>query len=233
MTGPTVVRNIDRASQAVLDGLGQAGVATVHESAGRTGLLSPDIRPIQAGVRIAGSAVTVLTPPGDNMMIHAAVEIVGQGDILVVATTSPSTDGMVGDLLATSLMSRGCAGLVIEAGVRDVADLRALGFPVWSRAIHAQGTVKATPGSVNIPIVCGGAAVAAGDVIVADDDGVMALPRLDASRVLGFAEERLEKERKTRERLAQGELGLDFYGLRTTLDDLGVRWVDRAEDVAD
>lgn len=230
MSRSVVVRNFERAPNQVIEGLGEVGVATAHESAGRIGLVGSRIRPIQDGSRIAGSAVTVLAPPDDNMMIHAAVEVVEPGDVLVVATTSPSTSGMFGDLLATSLMRRGCAGLVIDAGVRDVADLRAMVFPVWSAAIHAQGTVKATPGSVNIPVVCAGAHIEPGDVVVADDDGVMVVPRLRASEVLGAARERISKEEETRRRLQEGELGLDFYGLRAKLEALGTRWMDRSED---
>lgn len=231
MKGPVVIRHIDRASPEVVEGLAQAGVATVHEAAGRTGLLSPSIRPIQVGVRIGGSAVTVLCPPGDNMMIHAAVEVVQPGDVLVVATTSPSTDGMFGELLATSLNRHGCAGLVIDAGVRDVADLRQMAFPVWSAAIHAQGTVKATPGSVNVPVVCGGSHVMPGDVVVADDDGVVVVPRERAGDVLVEADERLAKEMETRRRLETGEMGLDFYGLRDKMQGLGVRWLDTPNDL--
>lgn len=231
MTGPVVVRTIDRATTDVIAGLAEAGVATVHEAAARTGLMRPTMRPIQSGACLAGSAITVLCEAGDNMMIHAAVEIVEPGDVLVVATTSPSTDGMFGELLATSLRARGCAGLVIDAGVRDVANLRDMGFPVWSTAVHAQGTVKETAGSVNIPIVCGGAEVAPGDVVVADDDGVMVVPRDRAARVRKAASERLAKEEETRRRLEAGELGLDFYGLRERLEGLGTRWVDGPEDV--
>ena len=231
MTDSVIVRAIQRADPDVVASLGEAGVASVHEAAGRIGLMGPSMRPIQDGVGIAGSAVTVLSHPGDNMMIHAAVEVVEPDDVLVVATTSASSDGMFGELLATSLMQRGCAGLVIDAGVRDVAALRAIGFPVWSTAIHAQGTVKATPGSVNIRVVCCGAGVVQGDVVVADDDGVVVVPRTSASHVLAAARDRISKEAATRERLRSGELGLDIYGLRDELEDLGTRWVDTAEDL--
>lgn len=228
---PVIVRSIERNPPEIVAGLREAGVATVHEAAGRTGLMGPSIRPIQRAARIAGPAVTVLCPPGDNMMIHAAVEVVKSGDVLVVATMSRSTDGMFGDLLATSLRHRGCAGLVIDAGVRDVADLRDMGFGVWSAAIHAQGTVKASPGSVNLPVVCGGVNVNPGDVVVADDDGVVVVSIDQASQVLQAANERLSKEGETRKRLESGELGLDFYGLRERLEDLGVRWVDTPDDL--
>jgi 4-hydroxy-4-methyl-2-oxoglutarate aldolase len=231
MSGPVIVRQIERAPPEVVIGLGEAGVATVHEAAGKTGLLSPTIRPVQDGTRIGGSAVTVLCPPGDNMMIHAAVELVQPGDVLVVATMSPSTDGMFGDLLATSLQHHGCAGLIIDAGVRDVADLREMGFGVWSAAIHARGTVKATPGSVNVPVVCAGVHVVPGDVVVADDDGVVVVPRAQANVTLAAAIERLTNEKETRRRLEAGELGVDFYGLRDKLQGLGVRWVDTPDDL--
>lgn len=231
MTGNYVIRNIDRADQDVISGLAAAGVATVHEAYSRRGLLDSAIRPIQEGISVAGSAVTVLCPPGDNMMLHAAVEVVQPGDLLVVTTTSPSTDGMFGDLLATSLITRGAVGLVIEAGVRDTAELRTMGFPVWSRAIHAQGTVKATPGSVNVPVVCAGMTIEPGDVVIADDDGVVVVSRSDASKALAAANSRIEKEGVARARLEAGELGLDFYGLRDRLDELGVHWVDSQDDL--
>lgn len=230
MSGPVVIRNIARAEPTTTDGLGEVGVATAHEAAGRIGLLPHDVRPIQQRARIAGSAVTVLSAAGDNMMIHAAVEVVQPGDVLVVATTSPSTDGMFGELLATSLKERGCVGLVIGAGVRDVAELREMEFPVWSRAVHAQGTVKETPGSVNVAIDFSGTIVTPGDVVVADDDGVMVVPRASAETVLAESREREVREEATRERLRDGELGVDLYGLREKLEGLGLRWVDSAED---
>jgi 4-hydroxy-4-methyl-2-oxoglutarate aldolase len=230
--GHVVIRHIDRADPVVIGGLARAGVATAHEAAGRTGLLSPDIDPLQHGARIAGSAVTVSSHPGDNIMIHAAVEVIEPGDILVVTTTSRSTDGMFGELLATSLVARGCVGLVTDAGVRDAAELRAMGFPVWSRAVHAQGTVKASPGSVNVTVSCAGQIVHAGDVVIADDDGVCVLPHASAATTLAACHAREAREAQVRELLAAGKLGVDHYNLRPVLDRLGVRYVDRAEDVA-
>jgi len=223
---PTIVRNTPRADAEVMRTLGQLGVATVHEAQGRTGLLRPYMRPIYPTARAAGSALTVLCHPGDNMMIHAAIEVCKPGDILVVTTSSESTDGMFGDLLAVSVRAHGGVGLVIEAGVRDVADLTAMDFPVWSKAISAQGTVKATAGSVNVPIVAAGMMVNPGDVVVADVDGVVIVPRESAADVARLAQERVAKEEKARERLRNGELGLDFYGLRAKLTELGARWID-------
>jgi 4-hydroxy-4-methyl-2-oxoglutarate aldolase len=223
---PVIVRRIARAEPAVVEALGRLGVATVHEAQSRTGLLRPYMRPIYPAARVAGSAVTVSCQAGDNMMIHAAIEQCRPGDVLVVVPVSESTDGMFGDLLAVSARAHGVAGLVIDAGVRDVADLTTMGFPVWSRAISAQGTVKATAGSVNVPIVCAGAAVAPGDVIVGDVDGVVVVPRQAAADVARKGDERLAREEKTRERLRKGELGLDFYGLRKKLEELGVEWID-------
>jgi 4-hydroxy-4-methyl-2-oxoglutarate aldolase len=228
-----VVRTVTRADSQVIKRLGSVGVSTAHEAAGRIGLLGTAIQARQNGATIAGSAITVSSHPGDNLMIHAAVEVCQPGDVLVVTTTSPSTDGMFGDLLATSLQARGVLGLVIDAGVRDIAALREMGFPVWSRAVHAQGTAKANPGSVNVPVVAAGQIVRPGDVIVADDDGVLALPVTRAAAAADAAEKRLANEAAKRAALAGGTLGVDLYSLRHLLAELGVQYVDRlpGEDV--
>ena len=222
---PRIVRNIERPDPELVRKLGEYGVATVHEAQGRVGLMLPCMRPIYPEARIASPAVTVLCHPGDNLMFHAAIEVCKPGDALVVATHSDSTDGFFGELLATSCRAHGIAGLVIHAGVRDVADLTAMKFPAFSRAISAQGTVKETAGYVNIDITCAGALVHPGDVIVADVDGIVVVPRQDAAEVVRACEARLAKEAKNRERLKAGELGLDMYGLREKLKNLGVEWV--------
>jgi 4-hydroxy-4-methyl-2-oxoglutarate aldolase len=223
---PTVVRKVVRAEAEHVKTLGDLGVATVHEAQARTGLMRPYMRPIYPNAKAAGTAITISCQSGDNLMIHAAIEFCQKGDILVVTTTSESTDGMFGELLAESARAHGVVGLIIDAGVRDVRDLTEMDFPVWSKAIHAQGTVKATAGSVNVPVVCAGTAVRPGDVIVADADGVVVVKRETAAEVARLASERFSKEQKTRERLKAGELGVDFYGLRTKLAELGVRYVD-------
>lgn len=222
----TVVRNIHRADAAAIAALERLGVSTVHEAQGRTGLMLPYMRPVWKGARAAGSAVTVLCHPGDNWMIHVACEVIRPGDVLVVACSSDNADGAFGDLLATSLKARGCKALILEMGCRDVGPITEMGFPVWSKAISARGTVKGTLGYVNLPVVCAGVQVKPGDVVVADDDGVAVVPRADAAKVVKAGEEREKKEAVNRERLKKGELSLDIYDMRKGLAEKGIKYVD-------
>lgn len=228
---PVVVRNIPRLERGIIDRLGVLGVATVHEAFGRVGLMKPYMRPIWAGGEACGSAITVLAQPGDNWMIHVAAEQCRPGDVMVVGCTADNTDGMFGDLLGTALMARGVKGLILDAGCRDVKTLKAMGFPVWSRAISAKGTVKATLGAVNVPVVCAGIAVAPGDIVIADDDGVVVVAQQHAREVLAKAEARHADEDEKRKKLASGVISLDLYNMREPLAKAGLIYVDDAKDI--
>ena len=228
---PVVVRNIKRADRNAVGTMAALGVATVHEALGRSGLMKPYLRPVWAGAQIAGPAVTILAQPGDNWMIHVAVEQCQKGDVVVLGCTADNTDGMFGELLATSLQARGVKGLIIDAGCRDIKALHEMGFPVWSRAISAKGTVKATLGAVNIPVVCAGVNVEPGDVVVADDDGVCIVPKKLAVEVAAKAQKRFDDEDGKRKQLASGVLGIDMYKMREPLAKAGLVYVDNPEDV--
>ncbi len=228
---PVVVRNIERADSNAIGTFAALGTSTVHEALGRSGLMKPYMRPIWSGAQIAGPAVTVLAQPGDNWMLHVAIEQCQAGDVVVVGCTADNTDGMFGELLATSMRARGVKGLVIDAGCRDVMALKDMGFPVWSRAISSKGTVKSTLGAVNVPVVCAGVNVEPGDAVVADDDGVVVVPKKLAVETAQKAQKRHDDEDGKRRRLAAGELGLDMYNMREALQKAGLRYVDRPEDV--